>query len=297
MSAERSPSRNLDKGGDNRFETTVVRGYDKHQVDGYVAWMQDQIAAAQAGLADARRELEAARGESDRLRQQLQNRPQHEQVSARMTQILRLAQEEAEQEREKAAQLAAGILEGAEAQARQVIEKARSDATEMTRETQRTCEEQVADARAKATQLVETARQQSEATLAETRERSRRVLSDVDRRSRQIMALQQRRLAAVLAAHEDTMNRLEIAGRLINEQLEQDREEGDPADQVDPQVLPTLGPAIESDELDSASGSPPPQPSDEAPADADSTEREGSPPAVERAAEGDSGSPMARSSA
>jgi cell division septum initiation protein DivIVA len=297
MSAERSQSKNLDKGGDNRFES-VMRGYDKHQVDGYVAWMQDQIAAAQAGLGDARRELEAARGESERLRQQLQTRPQHEQVSERMAQILRLAQEEAEQEREKAAQLAAGILEGAEAQARDVIEKARSDAAEMTRETQRSCEEQITDARAKAAELVETARQQSEATLAEARERPRRVLSDVDRRSRQIMALQQRRLAAVLAAHEDAMNRLEIAGRLINEQLEQDHEEGDPAAQVDPQVLPTLGPAIEAGELDSPSGSQSSQPPGETPDDGDGTEAEGSAsPDVDTAPEGESGAPMARTSA
>ena len=265
MSVDRSLSRTSDRSGDNHFETTV-RGYAKHQVDGYLAWMHDQLSAAQAGLADARRELDAARGESEVLRQQLQTRPQHEQISVRMAEILRLAQEEAEQERGKAAQLAAGILQRAEVQARQVIEKARSDATEMTQQTLRDCEDQITGARADATQLVDTARQQAEATLAEARERSRRVLSDVDRRSRQIMALQQRRLAAVLAAHEDAVSRLEIAGRLINEHLEQDREEGDPGAQVDPEVLPTLGPAIESGEVD-LSGSQPPLPDEPAEVD------------------------------
>jgi peptidoglycan DL-endopeptidase CwlO len=244
MSSERSQPGHGDRDAGNRFET-VMRGYDKRQVEDYVAWLGEQLSAMQADLTETRRKLDAAREDSAALRQQLQTRPPHEQVSARMAEILRLAQEEAEQEREKAAEQAADILEQTQAKAAEVIEEARSDAAQMTRETQGQCEDQLASAQAKVAQLLETAQRQAEATLTEAGERSRRVLTDVDQRSRQITSLQQRRLAAVLAAHHDVKQRLEDAGRLIDEQLGQDREQGDPAAAVDPEVLPTLGPAIQ----------------------------------------------------
>lgn len=247
MTVERAQPGPSDRDRQNRFET-VVRGYDKHQVDDHIARLQQQLAAARTQLADARRDLTVARDDTAALRQQLRPRPWHEQVSDRMTEILRLAQEEAERERNQAAQLAADVLARAQAEAGEVVTEARANAAELRRDTRRSCEDQLANARATASELIETTREEAETTLARARERSQRALADTDKRSRQIMALQHGRLEGVLAAYQDTLHRLEEAERLIKESLDEDREQGDPAAQVDPEVLPTLGSALDTDQ-------------------------------------------------
>jgi cell division septum initiation protein DivIVA len=270
-----------------------VRGYDKRRVEDYAAWLREQLSAAQGELADAHRELAAARDESVALQQQLQNPPRHEHVSARMAEILRLAQEEAEQEREKAAHIAAGIHERTQVEAREVVNQAQLKATDMVRDTRRCSEDALTVARQNAKQLIETARDEADATLAQARERSQRVLNDTDRRSRQIMALQQRRLTRVVAAHKDSMRWVEVASTVINGHLAQDREQGHPAAQVDPEVLPTLGPALDSGDVD-LSPRPHPSPSQAQQNALGSADRPGTPSrAAEETSEGDSVSPMA----
>src|SRR5919199_5017484 len=116
-----------DSGVDNLFET-VIRGYHKRQVEDYVAWLQEQVSAVKTELLDARRELGIAREDLVDTKAQLQTRPAHEEISLRMAQILRLAEEEAQQERDAAAQQAGGGLEQARGEARASLEAARSAA-------------------------------------------------------------------------------------------------------------------------------------------------------------------------
>src|SRR5919199_6650931 len=92
---------------ENLFET-VFKGYAKRQVEDYIAWLQEQVSAVKAELTDARRELAVAREDLVVTKAQLQARPAHEEISVRMAQILRLAEEEAQQERNAAAQQADG---------------------------------------------------------------------------------------------------------------------------------------------------------------------------------------------
>ncbi len=97
MTSEQQSSALNDPGVDNLFET-VIRGYHKRQVEDYIAWLQEQVSAVKAELMDARRELAVAREDLVTTKAQLQTRPQHEEISLRMAQILRLAEEEAQQE-------------------------------------------------------------------------------------------------------------------------------------------------------------------------------------------------------
>jgi cell division septum initiation protein DivIVA len=242
-SEQQSPALN-DSGVDNLFET-VIRGYHKRQVEDYVAWLQEQVSAVKAELLDARRELGIAREDLVDTKAQLQTRPQHEEVSLRMAQILRLAEEEAQQERDAAAQQAGGVLEQARAEARASLEAAQQAAAEIVERARRESDDALAGARAEANRLVDTARQQAEATMSDARERAERVLADADRRTEQITALQQNRLSAVLGAHEDVINRLEAVRGVIGEVLVQDRDLGDPASQVDPAPLPLAGLALD----------------------------------------------------
>src|SRR5918911_3719689 len=114
-SEQQSPALN-DSGVDNLFET-VIRGYHKRQVEDYIAWLQEQVSAVKAELTAARRELAVAREDLVATKAQLQSRPAHEEVSLRMAQILRLAEEEAQQERDAAAKQAGGGLEQARGRA------------------------------------------------------------------------------------------------------------------------------------------------------------------------------------
>src|SRR3954452_11035717 len=232
-----------DAGVENLFET-VFKGYAKRQVEDYIAWLQEQVSAAKAELTDARHELAVARADLVETRTQLQTRPAHEEISVRMAQILRLAEEEAQQERDAATQHAAGVLEQARGEARAALEAAHENADEIVRTARRECDDELASPRPEATRRVETARRQAEATMADARERAQRALADADRRSEQITSLQQRRLAAVLAAHEDVVRRLESVRRVIGEPLVQDREQGDPAASGDHAPLPAAGAAV-----------------------------------------------------
>src|SRR5919202_275948 len=237
MTSEQQSPALHDSGVDNLFET-VIRGYHKRQVEDYVAWLQEQVSAVKAELLDARRELAVAREDLVDTKAQLQTRPQHEEVSLRMAQILRLAEEEAQQERDAAAMQAGGVLEQARAEAHASLEAAQQAAAEIVERARRESDDALAGARAEANRLVDTARQQAEATMSDARERAERVLADADRRTEQITTLQQKRLSAVLGAHEDVISRLEAVRGVIGEVLVQDRDLGDPASEVDPAALP-----------------------------------------------------------
>jgi hypothetical protein len=240
MNTEHPVSPARDTGVENLFET-VFKGYAKRQVEDYVAWLQEQVSAAKAELSDARRELAVAREDLVDTRAQLQTRPQHEEISVRMAQILRLAEEEAQQERDHGTQQAAAVLEQARSEARAALEAAHDNADEIVRNTRLECDDELAGARAEANRLVETAQQQAEATMSDARERAQRSLADADRRTEQITTLQQRRLATVLAAHEDVVRRLESVRAVVGEVLGKDREQGDPGAAVDAAPLPAAG--------------------------------------------------------
>src|SRR3954468_6916546 len=150
-----------DAGVENLFET-VFKGYAKRQVEDYIAWLQEQVSAAKAELTDARRELATARDDLVETKAQLQTRPQHEEISLRMAQILRLAEEEAQQERDAGARQAgggrgeggAGVLERARGEARASLEAARNAAAEIVEGARRESDDAVASARAEANRLV-----------------------------------------------------------------------------------------------------------------------------------------------
>ena len=146
---QQSPALN-DPGVDNLFET-VMRGYHKRQVEDYIAWLQEQVSAVKAELMDARRELAVAREDLVATKAQLQTRPQHEEISLRMAQILRLAEEEAQQERDAGGEAGGpACWSRARGEARASLEAARNAAAEIVEGARRESDDALAGARAEA---------------------------------------------------------------------------------------------------------------------------------------------------
>jgi cell division septum initiation protein DivIVA len=118
----------VDRGGLFR---TVMHGYDRRQVDDYVAELRARVSALEARLESGRRT--AVRSGDAPVTGQRPGASGHEQVSRRMLQILQLAEDEARQTREDASRHAAAILAKAQAEARELLEAARSTAEELLR--------------------------------------------------------------------------------------------------------------------------------------------------------------------
>jgi cell division septum initiation protein DivIVA len=179
MTTEHPTPQPLEAGDGTSFQI-VVRGYHKRQVDDYIAQLQERISALQAELEEAHREQTAA-GEGA-LRAGPRTYPQHERVSLRMNEILRLADEEAALAREEADRHAAAMLERARVEARGLLEAARSTAEEVLRETMRRCEEERVAARLEARRLIEPARRQDRDDEPPTGRTSRHVAAGGDHR-------------------------------------------------------------------------------------------------------------------
>jgi DivIVA domain-containing protein len=132
----------LHDAGEGKHFQTVSRGYDTRQVDEYIAQLRERISGLQAELEVTRRALSTTGGGSVVSQQQTDS--QHEGVSVRVAQILRLADEEAQQTRVHAAEHATAVIERAQAEARDLLEAAQSTAEELLRAAMRRAGEEVA---------------------------------------------------------------------------------------------------------------------------------------------------------
>jgi cell division septum initiation protein DivIVA len=138
---------------------TITPGHDQREVEDRIAELQTRVSGLEAELEDARGALLAAG--DDAVTTQAQGGPRHERISRRMLQVLQLADQEAQQEREEAALHAAAVLEGAQAEARRLLEAAEATAEELLRAAMLRCEQELGAARAEASRLLESAREQA----------------------------------------------------------------------------------------------------------------------------------------
>lgn len=237
----------------------ALRGYHRRQVEEYIAWMQDQQAAVQAEAEDLRRALAQVQ-EAAADREGSGSRPQHEEVSERLSQILRLAEEEAEQERDRATLIADETVEAAHLQARAVLEAAQGQAEATLAASAEQADDELAAARAEANHLVQTAHAQATADLEDARLRAQAVLAHADRRTAEITTLQEDRLASLLTVHADAVRRLQQIRSVLGEVLQEEADMGSPAGDIAAAPLPVAGPPVAAEDVDlpvAASGSEP----------------------------------------
>lgn len=224
---------------------TVMRGYDRRQVDEFVARSRHQVRDLGERLARALNDVDASRAEANEFRMQLAtNRPAHEEVSERLAAILRLADEEAAQKRALADDTVTQIRAIAEQDAQRLVGEAgeeaqrtvtlaREEAERIITAAQERADREVAAARDEAERALTSSRSEAERTLTSAQERASYLLGDAERRATAVNLGAGQRLESLTRTHLDTIGRLSEIHGLLSEALADESRQGSLADNVE----------------------------------------------------------------
>jgi hypothetical protein len=206
-----------------------VRGYNRQQVDNYVAWRAGQVRELETRLSQSLGEIEHLRHELAGARQSAA-RPPHEEISERVGQILKLAADEAKADREKGAADANELREAAKAETEKLRAESKQETDRLKAEAQDRAERMltaaqeqadraVAAARAEADETVSSARANAEQTISEANShaentvstalaQAKQQLDDATARATAIHDGAERRLNLLISRHTETVRRL-----------------------------------------------------------------------------------------
>ena len=197
-----------------------MRGYSRRQVDDFVARRNSEIRELEQRLSRSLDDSEQLRRELSTVRQQaLSGRPAHEEVSERIAQILKLADDEAKAQKNKADDDIANLR----AEAQQESERVRADAREQAERMLTAAQEQAertisaarneADktrtaARTEADRLTSDTRKKADQALAQAKSQAKKVLDEATARATAIHDGAERRLNLLSTRHAETVRRL-----------------------------------------------------------------------------------------
>jgi len=197
-----------------------MRGYSRRQVDEFIARCRTQIRDLELRLARALGDAEELRRDLAATRQQaLAAKPAHEEVSERISQILKLADDEARSQQSKAHEDIARQRNDAQQESDKVRAEAREQAERMLTAAQEQAERAITSARAEAEKTLSLARTEAENTTAEARKKSEAVLAGakaqaktaLDEATARATAIHdgaERRLNLLSTRHAETIKRL-----------------------------------------------------------------------------------------
>jgi cell division septum initiation protein DivIVA len=193
---------------EDAFEVQM-RGYSRRQVDDFVARCRSQIHELEERLGRALDEGEQLRQEVTSLRQQaLGSRPAHEEVSERISQILKLADDEAKAQKNRADDDIKKQLTDASSEADRVKKEAREQAEHMLTAAQEQAERAISSARSEADKTRTTARAEADHTTADARKKADTVLSGAKSQAKQTLDEATARAAAIHDGAERRLNLL-----------------------------------------------------------------------------------------
>jgi cell division septum initiation protein DivIVA len=197
-----------------------MRGYSRRQVDDFVARRNNEIRELEQRLARTLDETEHLRREISTVRQQaLAGRPAHEEISERISQILKLADDEAHAQKNKADD----DIAKQRAEAQQESERVRTDASDQAQRMLTAAQEQAeqtisasraeADktrtaARTEADRLTSETRKKADAALSQAKAQAKKVLDEATARATAIHDGAERRLNLLSTRHAETVRRL-----------------------------------------------------------------------------------------
>src|ERR1700728_5399341 len=150
-----------------------MRGYSRRQVDEFIARCRSQIRDLEQRLARSLDDSEELRRDLATARQQaLGAKPAHEEVSERISQILKLADDEARSQKSKAHEDIARQRNDAQQEADKTRAEAREKAERMMTAAPEPAERAITSARAEAEKTVTAARAEAERTTSEANQQS-----------------------------------------------------------------------------------------------------------------------------
>ncbi len=197
-----------------------MRGYSRRQVDEFIARCRSQIRDLEQRLARALDDGEELKRDLATARQQaLGAKPAHEEVSERISQILKLADDEARSQKSKAHEDIARQRNDAQQDADKARAEAREQAERMLTAAQEQAERAITSARAEAEKTLTAARTEAENTTSEARKKSEAVLAGakaqakkaLDEATARATAIHdgaERRLNLLSTRHTETIKRL-----------------------------------------------------------------------------------------
>src|SRR5580704_18132274 len=160
-----------------------MRGYSRRQVDEFIARCRSQIHDLEQRLARALHDEEGLKRALATARQQaLGAKPAHEEVSERIAQILKLADDEARSQKSKAHEEIARQRNDAQAEAEKSLTEAERTTTD--------------------------ARKKSESALASAKAQAKKALDEATARATAIRDGAERRLSLLSTRHSETIKRL-----------------------------------------------------------------------------------------
>ncbi len=204
--------------GEDPFEVQM-RGYSRRQVDEYVASTRGRIRELREQVSLAQDESERLRLELSAARQGLSGKPAHEEISERVGQILKLADDEAKAQRNRAQEDILKQREEARKEADRIRTEAREQTERMLTAAQEQAENAITTARAEADKMRNSARQETEraiaeaakdaeSTLAGAKAQAKQMLDEATTRATAIHDGAERRLNLLTSRHTETMRRL-----------------------------------------------------------------------------------------
>ena len=173
---------------EDAFEVQM-RGYSRRQVDEFIARCRSQIRDLEQRLARSLDDSEEMRRDLATARQQaLGAKPAHEEVSERIAQILKLADDEARSQKSKAHEEIARQRNDAQSEAEKIRTEAREQAERMLTAAQEQAERAITSARAEAEKTVSGARNEAEKTLTSARTEAERTTTEARKKSESALA-------------------------------------------------------------------------------------------------------------
>jgi cell division septum initiation protein DivIVA len=221
----------------------AVRGYNRHHVDDFAARAYRQVADLEVRLTRALDESERLRVELAQARQVPADRPAHEEVSERIGRIFTLAGEQAQAQKDRAAQEIATLRFQAQQEADTSRAAAISQTEQMLAAAQEHADRAIATARAEAgtatsTALAEAeaatadALAQAEAALAEAADRSARLLNEATARAGAIRGTAEDRVGQLTGGRTNAIRQLTDIREIVVGLLVRDGARGSLADEV-----------------------------------------------------------------
>jgi cell division septum initiation protein DivIVA len=236
---------------EDAFEVQM-RGYSRRQVDEFVVRSRGQIHDLEERLSRSLDESERLRLELSAARQGLSNKPAHEEISERVGQILKLADDEAKAQRNRAQDEIAKQREDAKKEADKFRADARDQTERMLTAAQEQAENAIATARAEAEKMrnsarIESERAVSEATkdaensLASAKAQAKQMLDEATTRASAIHDGAERRLNLLTSRHTETMRRLTEIRDVVTNLVSSETARGSLEDEVAKSVAAASG--------------------------------------------------------